>query len=408
MRRRDAETIRLSTTAQIAKRITDFTTEGSKPNAFADQDLVGFCQSRSFLDSPEGAGSTHQQVRSSGDTPFSTGRGFPKFSVSEERLGGSLRLCGRRSRIATLRRISRPSSFAKERTFFYCFAGTRSLNVWDPEDPPRKRLGVVRLAFLDRNRKDLGPPSPTNRFPTNPRSLYNLDGSFTITSRSRFRKDLVGIVHDAVKVYCFTLFDPFVTRMIWIERIFLLFLGVIIIIIRIRKDIHTHPWPLENILPLRESERDEDHKRKREEGRESEERINPFRKSKKVERSPVKKAMDQEMKKMLEKIMEDVGEIKEENRKMSRELEQLKSMMREKEEKWEREKMELKEKMTKLEEKMEEQEKRVRKKNIVVTGLDEEECENEKKLEKWMKAELEVENLRAGGKNGKLWKIKGN
>jgi hypothetical protein len=140
-----------------------------------------------------------------------------------------------------------------------------------------------------------------------------------------------------------------------------------------------------------ESERDEDHKRKREEGRESEERINPFRKSKKVERSPVKKAMDQEMKKMLEKIMEDVGEIKEENRKMSRELEQLKSMMREKEEKWEREKMELKEKMTKLEEKMEEQEKRVRKKNIVVTGLDEEECENEKKLEKWMKAELEVE-----------------
>ncbi|KAH0807290.1 hypothetical protein GEV33_015500 [Tenebrio molitor] len=140
-----------------------------------------------------------------------------------------------------------------------------------------------------------------------------------------------------------------------------------------------------------ESERDEDHKRKREEGRESEERINPFRKSKKVERSPVKKAMDEEMKKMLEKIMEAVGEIKEENRKMSRELEQLKSMMREKEEKWEREKMELKEKMTKLEEKMEEQEKRVRKKNIVVTGLDEEECENEKKLEKWMKAELEVE-----------------
>jgi hypothetical protein len=66
-----------------------------------------------------------------------------------------------------------------------------------------------------------------------------------------------------------------------------------------------------------ESERDEDHKRKREEGRESEERINPFRKSKKVERSPVKKAMDEEMKKMLEKIMEDVGEIKEENRKMS-------------------------------------------------------------------------------------------
>ncbi|KAH0819857.1 hypothetical protein GEV33_002934 [Tenebrio molitor] len=58
-----------------------FTTEGSKPNAFADQDLVGSCQSRSSPDSPEGAGSTHQQVRSSGDTPFSTGRGFPKFSV---------------------------------------------------------------------------------------------------------------------------------------------------------------------------------------------------------------------------------------------------------------------------------------------------------------------------------------
>jgi hypothetical protein len=52
-----------------------------------------------------------------------------------------------------------------------------------------------------------------------------------------------------------------------------------------------------------ESERDEDYKRKREEGRESEERINPFRKSKKLERSPVKKAMGEEMKEMLKKIM---------------------------------------------------------------------------------------------------------
>jgi hypothetical protein len=39
------------------------------------------------------------------------------FFWSEERLGGPLRLCGRRSRIATLRRKSRPSSFAKERIF---------------------------------------------------------------------------------------------------------------------------------------------------------------------------------------------------------------------------------------------------------------------------------------------------
>jgi hypothetical protein len=130
-----------------------------------------------------------------------------------------------------------------------------------------------------------------------------------------------------------------------------------------------------------ESERDEDYKRKREEGRESEERINPFRKSKKLERSPVKKAMGEEMKEMLKKIMGDVGDIKEENRKMSRELEQLKIMMREKEEKWEREKMELKE------------EKRVRKKNIVVTGLDEEECENGKK-ESWGEKRKVMENKR--------------
>jgi hypothetical protein len=75
------ETIRLSTTAHIAKRITDFTTEGCRPNAFADQDLVESCQSRSSPDSPEGAGSTHQQVRSSGDTPIFTGRSFSKFSV---------------------------------------------------------------------------------------------------------------------------------------------------------------------------------------------------------------------------------------------------------------------------------------------------------------------------------------
>ncbi|KAH0818299.1 hypothetical protein GEV33_004492 [Tenebrio molitor] len=64
------ETIRLNTTAQIAKRIKDFTTEGSRPNVFADQDLVESCQSRSSPDSPEGPESTHQQVRSIGDTPF--------------------------------------------------------------------------------------------------------------------------------------------------------------------------------------------------------------------------------------------------------------------------------------------------------------------------------------------------
>jgi hypothetical protein len=40
------------------------------------------------------------------------------FFWSGGRLGGPPRLCGRRSRIATLRRISRPSSFAKEGNFF--------------------------------------------------------------------------------------------------------------------------------------------------------------------------------------------------------------------------------------------------------------------------------------------------
>jgi hypothetical protein len=39
------------------------------------------------------------------------------FFWSEGRLGGPPRLCGRRSRIATLRRTSRPSSFAKEGIF---------------------------------------------------------------------------------------------------------------------------------------------------------------------------------------------------------------------------------------------------------------------------------------------------
>ncbi|KAH0808385.1 hypothetical protein GEV33_014406 [Tenebrio molitor] len=34
------------------------------------------------------------------------------------------------------------------------------------------------------------PPSPTNRFPTSPRNLYNLDGSFTKTSRRRISEDL--------------------------------------------------------------------------------------------------------------------------------------------------------------------------------------------------------------------------
>jgi hypothetical protein len=62
------------------------------------------------------------------------------FFLSEERLRGPLRLCGRRSRIATLRRISRPSSFAKERIFFYCFAGTR---CWT--SGTRRTLRGVRL-----------------------------------------------------------------------------------------------------------------------------------------------------------------------------------------------------------------------------------------------------------------------
>jgi hypothetical protein len=52
---------------------------GSRPNAFADQDLVESCQSRSSPDSPEGVGSTHQQVRSSGDTPFSSRQWLPQL-----------------------------------------------------------------------------------------------------------------------------------------------------------------------------------------------------------------------------------------------------------------------------------------------------------------------------------------
>jgi hypothetical protein len=110
---------------------------------------------------------------------------------------------------------------------------------------------------------------------------------------------------------------------------------------------------------------------------------------------------------------------------MSRELEQLKSMMREKEKKMGKRKDGIKRKNDKIGGENGRAGKRVRKKNIVVTGLDEEECENEKKLEKWMKAELEVEvrvkemykinggkmivaELESWGKNGKLWKIKGN
>jgi hypothetical protein len=52
-----------------------------------------------------------------------------------------------------------------------------------------ERLGVVRLASLNSISEYLAPPSPTNRFPTNPRNLYNLDGSFTKTSRRRISED---------------------------------------------------------------------------------------------------------------------------------------------------------------------------------------------------------------------------
>jgi hypothetical protein len=53
-----------------------------------------------------------------------------------------------------------------------------------------ERLGIVRFASLNRISKDLDPPSPTNRFPTKPRSLYNLHGGFTSASRSRISEDL--------------------------------------------------------------------------------------------------------------------------------------------------------------------------------------------------------------------------
>jgi hypothetical protein len=46
----------------------------------------GSCQSRSSPDSPEGAGSTHQQVRSSGDTPFSSRPWLPQLVKFTDRL----------------------------------------------------------------------------------------------------------------------------------------------------------------------------------------------------------------------------------------------------------------------------------------------------------------------------------
>ncbi|KAH0820081.1 hypothetical protein GEV33_002710 [Tenebrio molitor] len=64
---------------------------GSRPNAFADQDLVESCQSRSSPDSPEGVGSTHQQVRSSASEKVSAFHPltFSRFAVNG--VGGFVR-----------------------------------------------------------------------------------------------------------------------------------------------------------------------------------------------------------------------------------------------------------------------------------------------------------------------------
>lgn len=142
-------------------------------------------------------------------------------------------------------------------------------------------------------------------------------------------------------------------------------------------------------------------KRKREEGRLSEEAISPFLKSKKVERSPVpgrkiqkeerKEDMDAELMKMLREVRNDVKEIKEEGKQVRKEIEELKKAMKEREEAWIKEKHELNVRVKVLEEKLEENERRERKNNIVITGLEEVGASVEKEVEEWMKKELRVE-----------------
>jgi flagellar motility protein MotE (MotC chaperone) len=125
-------------------------------------------------------------------------------------------------------------------------------------------------------------------------------------------------------------------------------------------------------------------KREREEGRMSEEGLNPFRKSSRTERSPsrgeernqskemdkeMKTTMIREMKEEIKTLRKELAAVREENGELRKELATVREEMRGREEKGQLEKADWMKRMEMIEEKMEQREKKERKNNVIITGI---------------------------------------
>jgi hypothetical protein len=137
-------------------------------------------------------------------------------------------------------------------------------------------------------------------------------------------------------------------------------------------------------MPKSPKARKESSKREREEGRMSEEGLNPFRNSSRTRRSPNRseeenqsKEMDKEMKTtMIREMREDIktlrkelAAVREENGELRKELATVREEMREREEEGQLEKADWMKRMKMIEEKMEQREKKERNNNVIITGI---------------------------------------
>ncbi|KAH0815248.1 hypothetical protein GEV33_007543 [Tenebrio molitor] len=179
-------------------------------------------------------------------------------------------------------------------------------------------------------------------------------------------------------------------------------------------------------MPKSPKARKESSKREREEGRMSEEGLNPFRKSSRTERSPSRseertqsKEIEKKVETVLREIKEDMAGIVEESRarrkelaaarekegeqeredilksseengELRKELATVREEMKGREEKGQLEKADWMKRMEMIEEKMEQREKKERKNNVIITGIGAISGNIERVVEEWLEREIGV------------------
>lgn len=120
---------------------------------------------------------------------------------------------------------------------------------------------------------------------------------------------------------------------------------------------------------------------------------NVFRRSKLIVRSPNTQKLfgNYEMEEEIRDMKNMMIEMMEEMRKNTKENRDLREELKKREDMWAKEKNALIERIEKLENKLENQEKKERKCNLVIKGLQIEENEKEKSLEKFIKNTMNIE-----------------